>query len=72
MGHKSECATVIGCLGLDEEKLAHDFYQILRISMKWKFLDMSGDTDSPGVMLRQDPWEDTRWLERMSVTLSGQ
>jgi hypothetical protein len=25
---------------------------------KWKFLDMSADTDSHGVLLRQDTWED--------------
>jgi hypothetical protein len=27
--------------------------------MKWKFLDMSCDADSHGVLLRQDPLEDT-------------
>lgn len=27
--------------------------------VRWKFLDMSADRDSRGILLRQDSWEDT-------------
>ena len=33
--------------------------------LKWKFLLLSCDLDSHGVLLRQDPWEDTWCLERV-------
>jgi hypothetical protein len=39
--------------------------QLFYFAMRWKFLDTLGDTDSRadadshGVLLRQDPWEDT-------------
>lgn len=31
---------------------------ISKVQLKWKFLVVSCDTDSGGVLLRQDMWED--------------
>lgn len=39
--------------------------------MKWKFLVVSCDADSCGILLRQNPWEDTWCLERVCIGLNG-
>ena len=40
--------------------------------MKRKFLDLSGDSDSWGVFLRQDLQEATWYLEKVQIGLNGQ
>jgi len=40
---------------------------IIKCRLKWNFLDMSRDADSCDVLMKQDPWEDTRCLESVYI-----